>query len=99
MRRARSAAPKLLEPIMALEIVTPQEHVGDCVHDLNRRHGVVKQQQIRGSNVVINAEIPLASTFGYIGALRSVSAGRANFSMELSHYQLVLNGHLRSFKS
>ncbi|WP_431687410.1 elongation factor G [Hahella sp. NBU794] len=80
------AAPRLLEPVMAVEIVTPRDHVGDCIGDLMRRRGSILDQADRGDACVINAEAPLAEMFGYIGDLRTMTAGRASFSMTFSHY-------------
>ncbi len=88
-KAAAMAEPKLMEPVMSLEIVTPQEYVGDCIGDISRRKGLVKQQQQRGNSVVIHAEAPLSSMFGYIGDLRSFTSGRGSYSMEFSHYDLV----------
>ncbi len=87
----RNAAPKagpvLLEPIMKLEVVTPEEYVGAVIGDLNRRRGIPKSQEPRmGGAVAIQAEVPLAEMFGYVTTLRTITSGRANSTMEFSHY-------------
>ncbi len=86
---ASKAAPKLLEPIMKLEIVTPEEYMGDIIGDLNRRRGEVAGMETKGGAKVINAKVPLAEQFGYVTVLRTLSSGRATSSMEFSHYQEV----------
>lgn len=84
---AKKAAPELLEPIMKLEVVTPEEYMGDIIADLNRRRGVVNGIDTRNNNQIIRANVPLAQMFGYVTALRTNSAGRASSSMEFSHYE------------
>ncbi len=96
-KAARIAKPALLEPMMALEIVTPQECVGDCIGDLNRRRGKVNEQSFRGNGVVIYASVPLSNMFGYIGDLRSLTAGRASFSMTFERYEVVPRALAESF--
>ncbi len=83
------AAPKLLEPIMKLEIVTPEEYMGDIIGDLNRRRGDIAGMETKGGAKVINAKVPLSEQFGYVTVLRTLSSGRATSSMEFSHYQEV----------
>ena len=83
------AGPKLLEPIMKLEIVTPEEYMGDIIGDLNRRRGDITGMEAKGEAKVINAKVPLAEQFGYVTTLRTLSSGRATSSMEFSHYQEV----------
>jgi elongation factor G len=83
------AAPKLLEPVMKLEIVTPEEYMGDIIADLNRRRGEITGMQTKGNAKVISASVPLAEQFGYVTVLRTLSSGRATSSMEFSHYQEV----------
>ncbi len=84
---ARLCAPVLLEPIMKLEVVTPDEYVGSVIGDLNRRRGMPKGQEGRsGGAVAISAEVPLAEMFGYVTQLRTITSGRASSSMEFSHY-------------
>lgn len=84
---AKSAKPVLLEPMMKLEVVTPEENMGDIVGDLNRRRGVVQGMDDRNNAKVIKARVPLAEMFGYVTTLRTLSSGRAVSSMEFSHYQ------------
>ncbi|MDA1101399.1 MAG: elongation factor G [Proteobacteria bacterium] len=84
-----SAKPKLLEPIMRVEVVTPEEYVGDVMGDLNRRRGHVTGTEIRGNAQVINAKVPLANMFGYVNNLRSATQGRAQFTMHFDHYEQV----------
>ena len=86
---ASKAAPKLLEPIMKLEIVTPEEYMGDIIGDLNRRRGDVSGMESKGGAKVITAKVPLAEQFGYVTVLRTLSSGRATSSMEFSHYQEI----------
>jgi elongation factor G len=86
---ASKAGPKLLEPIMKLEIVTPEEYMGDIIGDLNRRRGEVSGMETKGGAKVIGAKVPLAEQFGYVTVLRTLSSGRATSSMEFSHYQEV----------
>lgn len=83
---ARNAAPVLLEPIMKVEIVTPEEYMGDVVGDVNRRRGTLDGMDESPSGKVIRCQIPLAQMFGYATALRSATQGRANYSMEFSRY-------------
>ncbi len=80
------AAPVVLEPLMAVEVITPQDYLGDVIGDLLRRRGHVQGQDARGNAVVVTAHVPLAQMFGYIGQLRALSSGRAQFTMQLSHY-------------
>jgi len=80
------AGPQLLEPIMKVDVFTPDDHVGDVIGDLNRRRGMIKSQNAGVTNVRISAECPLAEMFGYIGDLRTMTSGRGQFSMEFSHY-------------
>ena len=86
---ASKAGPKLLEPIMKLEIVTPEEYMGDIIGDLNRRRGDILGMETKGGARVINAKVPLAEQFGYVTVLRTLSSGRATSSMEFSNYQVV----------
>ena len=80
------ASPKLLEPIMKLDVFTPDEQVGDVIGDLSRRRGMVQGQESGPTGVRVKAEAPLSEMFGYIGDLRSMTSGRGQFSMEFSHY-------------
>ena len=86
---ALKAAPKLLEPIMKVEVLTPEEYVGGIIGDLTSRRGQVRGQETRGSASVINAMVPLANMFGYVNTLRSMSQGRAQFTMQFDHYAQV----------
>ena len=83
------AKPKLLEPIMSVEVVTPEEYMGDVIGDLNSRRGQVGGMDSRGNARVIDALVPLAEMFGYVNKLRSLSQGRAQYSMQFKHYQQV----------
>lgn len=83
------AGPRLLEPIMKVEAVTPEEYMGDIIGDLNSRRGNVSGMDQRGNARVVNAMVPLANMFGYVNTLRSMSQGRAQFTMEFDHYQEV----------
>jgi len=80
------AGPQLLEPIMNVDVFTPEDHVGDVIGDLNRRRGMIKNQNTTPMGVRIKAEAPLSEMFGYIGDLRTMTSGRGQFSMEFSHY-------------
>jgi len=83
------AAPKLLEPIMKVEVTTPEDYVGDVIGDLNSRRGMIQGTDQRGNAQVIIAMVPLANMFGYVNTLRSMSQGRANFHMDYDHYEAV----------
>ena len=83
------ADPKLLEPMMKVEVVTPEEYMGDVIGDLNSRRGQVQEMNTRGNANVINAMVPLANMFGYVNNLRSLSQGRASYSMQFDHYEQV----------
>ncbi|MFT4175206.1 MAG: elongation factor G [Luteolibacter sp.] len=80
------AGPQLLEPMMKLDVFTPEEKVGDVIGDLNRRRGMIQGQEPTPGGVRVKAEAPLSSMFGYIGDLRTMTSGRGQFSMEFSHY-------------
>ncbi len=82
-------SPKLLEPIMAVEVVTPEEYLGSIIGDLNGRRGMIQGQDVRGNAIVINAFVPLANMFGYVNTLRGMSQGRAAFTMQYDHYDPV----------
>ena len=82
-------APKLLEPIMAVEVVTPEEYLGSVIGDLNGRRGMIQGQDMRGNATVVNAFVPLANMFGYVNTLRGMSQGRAQFTMQYDHYEPV----------
>jgi len=80
------AAPQLMEPIMKVDVFTPEDHVGDVIGDLNRRRGMIKAQESNPNGVRVKADAPLSEMFGYIGDLRTMTSGRGLFSMEFSHY-------------
>ena len=82
-------APKLLEPIMKVEVLTPDEYLGDVIGDLNSRRGQIQGTDQRGNAQVVTAFVPLANMFGYIGNLRGMSQGRAQFTMQYDHYEAV----------
>jgi len=83
------AKPVLLEPVMQVEVVTPEEYMGDIIGDLNSRRGHVESMDHRGNARVVSAQVPLANMFGYVKTLRSMSQGRAQFTMHFSHYDRV----------
>ena len=85
----RKAGAKLLEPIMKVEVITPEEYTGGIIGDLTSRRGMVQGQDTRGNAIAIDCFVPLANMFGYINTLRSMSSGRANFSMQFDHYEPV----------
>ncbi|MCL1049229.1 elongation factor G [Shewanella abyssi] len=85
------ADPKLLEPIMAVDVFTPDDHVGDVIGDLNRRRGMIKDQMAGVTGVRIKADVALSEMFGYISTLRTMTSGRGQFSMEFSHYSQCPN--------
>jgi elongation factor G len=80
------ASPQLIEPIMKVDVFTPDDHVGDVIGDLNRRRGMIKDQEAGTTGVRVKADVPLSEMFGYIGSLRTMTSGRGQFSMEFSHY-------------
>ena len=80
------AGPQLIEPIMKVDVFTPDDHIGDVIGDLNRRRGMIKDQEKGVTGVRVKADVPLAEMFGYIGTLRTMTSGRGQFSMEFSHY-------------
>ena len=83
------ASPILLEPVMKVEVVTPDDYLGDVIGDINRRRGMVLGQLERGANIAVEAHVPLNEMFGYIGQLRGMTSGRASYTMEFSHYDPV----------
>jgi elongation factor G len=90
---ANQCGPTLMEPIMKLEVITPEEYVGPVIGDLNRRRGMPKGQEGRmGGAVAIQAEVPLSEMFGYVTQLRTITSGRASSTMEFSHYAAAPNG-------
>ncbi|SNR45378.1 MULTISPECIES: elongation factor G [Hymenobacter] len=87
----KQAGPKLLEPIMAVEVVSPDEYTGSVTGDLNRRRGIMKGMDTKGGANVIKADVPLSELFGYVTSLRTISSGRASASLTFSHYDQVPN--------
>jgi elongation factor G len=85
----RKAGPILLEPVMKVETVTPDDYLGDVIGDFNRRRGMIQDQLERGTNIAVVAHVPLSEMFGYIGQLRGMTSGRASYTMEFSHYDPV----------
>ncbi len=83
------AGPVLLEPIMKVEVVVPEDYLGDVIGDVNRRRGTILGQLERGNNIAVEAHVPLSDMFGYIGQLRGMTSGRGSFTMEFSHYDPV----------
>lgn len=86
---ARNAGPKLLEPIMAVDVVTPDEYTGPITGDLNRRRGIMKGMDTKGTSQVIKADVPLSELFGYVTDLRTISSGRATATLTFERYELV----------
>jgi elongation factor G len=82
----KKCSPQLMEPIMKVDVFTPEDHVGDVIGDLNRRRGMIKSQDPTATAIRIKADVPLSEMFGYIGTLRTMTSGRGQFSMEFSHY-------------
>ena len=80
------AGPQILEPVMKVDVFSPEDNVGDVIGDLNRRRGMIKDQEAGATGVRIKADVPLSEMFGYIGHLRTITSGRGQFSMEFSHY-------------
>jgi elongation factor G len=88
----KNAAPELLEPIMSVEVVTPEENMGDIVADLNKRRGQMAGMDDGSGAKVVKADVPLSEMFGYVTTLRTLSSGRASSTMEFSHYDQVPQG-------
>ena len=88
---ARKATPKLMEPIMAVDVVTPDEYTGSITGDLNRRRGIMRGMDTKGTSTVVKAHVPLSELFGYVTDLRTMSSGRATASLTFSHYDVVPN--------
>ncbi|HNE22919.1 MAG TPA: elongation factor G, partial [Leptospiraceae bacterium] len=87
----RKAKPVLLEPVMSVEVVTPEDYMGEVVGDLNRRRGRINAMEQRGNARVVQADVPLAEMFGYATDLRSATQGRAAYTMQFKHYEEVPN--------
>src|SRR5471030_3000789 len=92
------ATPIILEPIMDVEVTTPNDHVGDVVGDLNRRRGQIQNQESSGSTVIVRAHVPLKEMFGYISDLRSMTKGRASFTMQFHHRSEEHTSELQSLR-
>ncbi|KPQ16862.1 MAG: elongation factor G FusA, partial [Algoriphagus marincola HL-49] len=88
---AKKCKPQLLEPIMSVDVVTPDEYTGPITGDLNRRRGLMKGMDTKGTSTVVKASVPLSELFGYITDLRTISSGRATASLTFSHYEPVPN--------
>jgi elongation factor G len=86
---AKRAKPVLLEPVMDVEVVTPEEFLGDVIGDLSRRRGKLAGQEPRGNALVVDATVPLSEMFGYVGDLRSATQGRAAYTMQFARYEEV----------
>jgi elongation factor G len=80
------AGPQMIEPIMKVDVFSPEDNVGDVIGDLNRRRGMIKDQEPSSTGIRVKADVPLSEMFGYIGHLRTITSGRGQFSMEFSHY-------------
>ncbi|MEM6317998.1 MAG: elongation factor G [Bacteroidota bacterium] len=89
---AKSCKPELLEPIMKLEVTSPEEYTGGVIGDLNRRRGLIKGQDMKNNATIIKADVPLSEMFGYVTHLRTITSGRASSSMEFSHYAAAPRG-------
>jgi elongation factor G len=89
---ARRAKPVLLEPIMAVEVVVPEEYMGDVIGDLNSRRGRIEGMELRGTTQIIKASVPLSEMFGYATELRSRTQGRGSFTMHFGRYEEVPGG-------
>ena len=85
----RALGPIILEPVMKVEVVTPDDNLGDVIGDINRRRGQIIGQLERGTAIAVEANVPLSEMFGYIGQLRGMTSGRASYTMEFSHYEPV----------
>ncbi len=96
---AEKASPVILEPIMATEVVTPEQFMGDVVGDINRRRGRIRDLGVRGNAKVITAFVPLSEMFGYSTDLRSASQGRASYTMQFDHYEPVPNTIMEVIRS
>ena len=93
---ARRAEPVLLEPVMAVEVVTPEEFLGDVIGDLSRRRGKVQGQEPRGNALAVHAFVPLGEMFGYATDVRSSTQGRATYTMQFERYEEVPDEHRRA---
>ena len=87
----KNCQPKILEPLMKLEVVTPEENMGDVIGDLNKRRALIEGTDERSGKTVVNAKVPLSEMFGYVTDLRTLTSGRATSSMSFSHYAQAPN--------
>ena len=85
----KQAGAKLMEPVMKVSVTTPEDYMGDVIGDVNSRRGMVAELTDRGNMKVVNAKVPLANMFQYVSQLRSITKGRASYSMELDTYEVV----------
>ena len=90
---AAKCSPVILEPIMGVEVVTPDEYTGSITGDLNKRRGLMKGMDTKGTSTVVKADVPLSELFGYVTDLRTISSGRATASLTFSHYDPVPKEH------
>ena len=88
---AKKCKPQLLEPIMSVDVITPDEYTGPITGDLNRRRGMMKGMDTKGTSTVVKANVPLSELFGYVTDLRTITSGRATASLTFSHYEPVPN--------
>ena len=88
---AKKAKPVMMEPLMSVTVNTPVDFIGDCIGDLVRRRGLIQNQELFGSGAEIQASVPLANMFGYIGDLRAMTSGRASFTMHFDRYAIMAN--------
>ena len=95
---AQKSGIKLLEPIMKVEVITPEDYLGDVIGDLNSRRGQIQGTDTRGNAQAVDAEVPLANMFGYVNELRSFTQGRAQYTMQFSHYEQVPNNVAEELK-
>ena len=95
---AQKSGIKLLEPIMKVEVITPEDYLGDVIGDLNSRRGQIQGTDTRGNAQAVDAEVPLANMFGYVNELRSFTQGRAQYTMQFSHYSQVPNNVAEELK-
>jgi len=86
---AQKASPVVMEPVMKVEVTTPEEYMGDVIGDISSKRGMIEEMTDRGTAKIVRAKVPLSEMFGYVNNLRSMSQGRAAYSMEFSHYQEV----------
>jgi elongation factor G len=86
---AKQAGPKILEPIMSVEVVSPEEYTGSVTGDLNKRRGIMQGMEVKAGAQVIKSHVPLSELFGYVTALRTITSGRASASLTFAHYDQI----------